>query len=578
MNSRLGWRWTLFRAAAKPLVACALSLTLVPTVLSPQAVSAQQLPGPAQPGIPLVTPPVIPQPSVPPTVVPETEPLAPPPGAENIRFKLDNVKLQGVTVYTPDQLKPLYAGLLGKEVPLTEIFKVADAITAKYRTDGYILSRAVVPAQKVENGTVTIQVLEGYVDKVTVQGKAPHIVTDYVNRIRGARPLTAKALERYLLLANDIPGVTARAVLLPSKTTPDAADLLVNVETKPVSGFGTVDNRGSRYVGPVQYQAGAGVNSPLGLGEQLQARIITTTPTDELRYGELSLTVPVGPEGTTVSVTGSKSRSEPGFKLSDLDVQNDTNTLALAVNHPIVRSRAVTLRVGGRFEYNNLDSDILDTRLSRDRLRVVRVNGALDWVDGLAGVNRLGAEVSQGLNILDETETGSDDLSRANGHSDFTKITFSASRLQRLAANLNLLVAAAGQYAFNPLLSSEEFGLGGPEFLRAFDPSEQVGDDGLAGRIELQYLFGINRRYLQAIQIYGFGDAGEIWNEDAEAGEEDSKALASAGAGLRFNFTDWLSGGIEVAVPLNGRVAAEDLNDPGSGDDLRVFGNLAATF
>ena len=83
------------------------------------------MPGPAQPGIPLVAPPVIPQPAVPPTVVPETEPLAPPPGAENIRFKLDNVKLQGVTVYTPDQLKPLYAGLIGKEVPLTEIFKVA---------------------------------------------------------------------------------------------------------------------------------------------------------------------------------------------------------------------------------------------------------------------------------------------------------------------------------------------------------------------------------------------------------------------------------------------------------------------
>ena len=55
-------------------------------------------------------------------------------------------------------------------------------------------------------------------------------------------------------------------------------------------------------------------------------------------------------------------------------------------------------------------------------------------------------------------------------------------------------------------------------------------------------------------------------------------ARVATGAGLRFNFTDWLSGGIEVAVPLKGRVAAEDLNDPGSGDDLRVFGNLAATF
>jgi hemolysin activation/secretion protein len=564
--------------AAALLAAMVFAVTLTAGAIAPQTALAQQLPGPAQPGIPLVTPPVIPKPAVPPSVVPEAEPLAPPPGAETIRFVLTDLKLEGVTVYAPEQLKPLYAGLLGHEVALTEIFRVADAITTKYRTDGYILSRAVVPAQKVENGTVTIQVLEGYVDKVTVQGKAPKIVTDYADRIRRSRPLTASALERYLLLANDLPGVTARAVLLPSKTTPDAADLLVTVETKPVNGFATIDNRGSRYVGPVQYQAGAGVNSLLGLGEQLQARIITTTPTEELRYGELSLTVPVGPEGTTVGLTGSKSRSEPGFKLSDLDVKNDTDTVAVSVAHPVIRSRALSLRVGSRFEYNNLDSDILGSRLSEDRLRVLRVNGALDWVDELAGVNRLSAELSQGLDILDPTETGSDNLSRANGHSDFTKITFAASRLQRLATNLNLLVAAAGQYAFNPLLSSEEFGLGGPEFLRAFDPSEQVGDNGIAGRAELQYLIGVGQPFLQAVQIYGFGDAGEIWNEDAEPGEENSKSLASAGAGLRFNFTDWLNGGIEVAVPLKGRVAAEDLNDSGSGDDLRVFGNLAATF
>jgi hemolysin activation/secretion protein len=238
--------------AAALLAAMVFAVTLTAGAIAPQTALAQQLPGPAQPGIPLVTPPVIPKPAVPPSVVPEAEPLAPPPGAETIRFVLTDLKLEGVTVYAPEQLKPLYAGLLGHEVALTEIFRVADAITTKYRTDGYILSRAVVPAQKVENGTVTIQVLEGYVDKVTVQGKAPKIVTDYADRIRRSRPLTASALERYLLLANDLPGVTARAVLLPSKTTPDAADLLVTVETKPVNGFATIDNRGSRYVGPVQ--------------------------------------------------------------------------------------------------------------------------------------------------------------------------------------------------------------------------------------------------------------------------------------------------------------------------------------
>ena len=54
--------------------------------------------------------------------------------------------------------------------------------------------------------------------------------------------------------------------------------------------------------------------------------------------------------------------------------------------------------------------------------------------------------------------------------------------------------------------------------------------------------------------------------------------LASAGGGVRFNVTEWLSGSLEVAVPLTGKVAADELNEDGSGDDVRVFGSLATTF
>jgi hypothetical protein len=55
-------------------------------------------------------------------------------------------------------------------------------------------------------------------------------------------------------------------------------------------------------------------------------------------------------------------------------------------------------------------------------------------------------------------------------------------------------------------------------------------------------------------------------------------ALASAGGGVRFNVTEWLSGVVEVVVPFMGEVAAEELNQDGSGEDVRVFGSLATTF
>ncbi len=149
---------------------------------------------------------------------------------------------------------------------------------------------------------------------------------------------------------------------------------------------------------------------------------------------------------------------------------------------------------------------------------------------------------------------------------------------QRNTENVNVLAVAAGQYAFDPVLSSEEFGLGGPEFLRAFDPSEKVGDHTLAGRLELQYPVDVGQPFLEAAQIDRFGDVGRIWNRTAAPGEVDRMTLASAGGGVRFTVTEWLSGVVEVAVPFMGEVAAEELNEDGSGDDVRVFGSLATTF
>ena len=84
--------------------------------------------------------------------------------------------------------------------------------------------------------------------------------------------------------------------------------------------------------------------------------------------------------------------------------------------------------------------------------------------------------------------------------------------------------------------------------------------------------------FLEAIQVYGFGDVGRIWNRDAGFGEVERETLASAGGGVRFTINDHVRGGIEVAMPIEGRVAAEEMNEDGSGDDPRVFGTVSVTF
>ena len=125
-------------------------------------------------------------------------------------------------MFTQADFAPLYQPLLGKDITLAQIYDVAAAITAKFGKAGYTLSVALVPAQRISTGVVHIQVVEGYVDQIFIKTEDGTDITSelraYLAKIAAVRPLRQADLGRHLLLANDLPGVQARAVLAPSET------------------------------------------------------------------------------------------------------------------------------------------------------------------------------------------------------------------------------------------------------------------------------------------------------------------------------------------------------------------------
>ena len=102
--------------------------------------------------------------------IPGVEGPTAPAGADQVRFVLQDIRFEGATVFSEADFRPLYADLIGTEVSIGDIFTVAQQATVQYRTAGYILSQVLVPAQQVEGGVITLQVVEGFVDEVNVQG------------------------------------------------------------------------------------------------------------------------------------------------------------------------------------------------------------------------------------------------------------------------------------------------------------------------------------------------------------------------------------------------------------------------
>ncbi len=519
----------------------------------------------------------------------------PPAEAAQIRFTLKAVTLVGNSAIPSTNLEPLYAEQIGKEISLTDAYKIRDAITAKYGAAGFGLSKAIIPEQRIEaeQGLLRIDILEGYIDEVTLQAPGPDgkpvevdpaerhpWLVPFMEKLKAERPLRAATLERYLLLMNDRFAWKVTSTIAPGKE-PNASRLILRIEAAPkAEGSLSIDNRGTQSVGPDQISASISLN---GLGEraaQTTLSYITTSQTDELQYFSLSHTEILTPEGTSLNLAYTGSESQPGGATSlALRQESDSATWSLKLAHPFIRTKQENLSAHLRFDHKNTESRTLGAIASQDKTRVLRVGLNYDKADSRAGINQVLAELSVGLSGMGATANDSPLKSRADGRPEFQKLTLNLSRKQELSyfnenwSRWSVNAAVMAQYAAQGLLSGEECGVGGQQFGRAYDSSELLGDSCTALNLEGRYAADTQGSPFEYAQWYGFWDAGQIYNRiPLSATDPQRKSLASAGLGVRFGIGKHVSGSLELAKPLTRDVANE-------GDrDARLFASLTAKF
>lgn len=506
-------------------------------------------------------------------LIPAIEGELPPERARAIRFVLSGLVIEGATAFPQAELSALYEGLLAREVSLADIYKVAAAIGRKYADAGYLLARVSVPGQEVDLGIIRIKVVEGYLENIIFEGKVDGptaLLESYARRITESQPLRADVLERYILLMNDLPGVSATRRLVPLAGREGAYDLIVTLSQDTVYGFARFDNRGSRSTGPYQAWLGGGVNSGFGRWENSQARFVTTTDTEELVFADVSHSEIVGIEGTRLSAGASVSFSEPGHSLAADRVKTRGAFGAISAEHPVIRSRRQDLFLGIGLNMLNSKRDELDSRTIDDKVRVLRLSARYGVLDGLDGRNTVNLVLSRGLDLFSATRAGDPLSSRSSAPHDFTKLGFDISRYQPFGPRWGLLAVVAGQRSGTKLFLSEQYGIGGEYIGRAYDPAEIAGDDALAGKIEVQWTSPEGDGLLSQHQFYAGYDHGATW---LRASTEDFE-LASASLGVRALVRGGYFAGLELAQPLTRSVAA--LGD--KGEDTRLFFVLSANF
>ena len=271
-----------------------------------------------------------------------------------------------------------------------------------------MLSRAVVPPQNFgrRGAVIRIQVVEGYVDQVIwpVEKLARYrdFFTDYTARIVADRPANIRTLERYLLLANDLPGLKFSTSLKPSATNPNASTLIVEVKEKTFEGVARIDNRGTIARGPWQYLGALTINNLAALARGVHRDLCGDVPVRgaAVRRGELP--------------AGAQQRGADGVRHRELRrrqaghrVPAACSTTAPAARsfdaglaYPVIRSRETNLTLTGLGFLTNDDSFVLGQPFTHDRLRGFRLKADGDWADSFLGINQVNVTFSQGFHGL----------------------------------------------------------------------------------------------------------------------------------------------------------------------------------
>jgi hemolysin activation/secretion protein len=466
-------------------------------------------------------------------------------------FLVRRIEISGNTLLASAELRSLVQPSEGKMLNLALLQDLAALITKRYQDHGYLLSRAYIPPQTLSDGSVRIAVLEARYGAVSVSNTSrvsDALLSSYLRPLEPGSPVVEDALQRSLLLLSDVPGAVVNATLAPG-ADPGTTDLQLSASLgAPDSGSFGLDNAGNRYTGRERLSAAVNVDDPLQRGDVLSLNAMTTGP--DLSYGRVGYQALLeNGEGTTVGGGLSGLYYHLGNGLSDLHAHGTAEVETLTVLQPVIRSIAGNLFAQFAFDAKQLRDETDASDIHTDRhTDALTTTLAGDRRDSL-GISNMSMGLSLGHLGFDNEAAELANSSTARTGGTYAKYTLSLARLQALSESNSLYVAVNGQAADKNLDSSEQFFLGGPNSVRAYDVGTIGGAMGALATAELRHNLGVSSH--GTWQTILFADSGvvRIYKNVFDTGD-NSATLSGAGIGLNWAGGNGWTAALGVAKPI----------------------------
>ena len=492
---------------------------------------------------------IIPPPSDHPIGIESSEDQALP---ESAPFKVEALKITGNQSLETETLHALVASQEGQLLSLKQLGGLASLITQYYHEHNYPLAIAIVPAQTIQDGVVTIQVLEASYGNIVIDNKSRlngSLLSRSLIPLKSGEKITGDRLNQTLLLLNDIPGIVVDASIRKGDAQ-GTSDLLINTtDAARYKAAVSIANSGSASIGRVRANANVDLINPFGFGDVLTLNGLSSG--SGMNYGRLSYELMVDGQGTRVGGAYSNLYYQLGQQYKALNVHGTSENYSLWAKHPFIRS--LNLNLYGQLEYDrvilkdHVDSIPAKTDRSLDHA-ILSFSGDLrdQWL--LGGMSFLNMSLTSGHLGFDDQHAQSLDLQAGKTQGDFTKVNMTFNKLQQITDNTVLYALVSGQWAYDNLDSSQKMVVGGPNSVRAYDVSVLSGDTAQLVTMEIRKSFQSSFGVWQAVAFY---DAAHLAiNHHPWATSKNDANLQGVGLGLNWQNEALWSAHVSVATPV----------------------------
>lgn len=471
---------------------------------------------------------------------------------EKTGFILKKVEFEGNTVYSQEQLNKIIDKRIGTYSELIQLKEIIKDLSQYYNDNGYITSFAYLPAQKIKDGVLKVNIVESKISNIKIEGNK-WARTSYLKNnmlkaegIQENKIFNVKDLRKSLGKINETNYLKGRAILQKGEDNESTEIVLNATDRAPLRFNAGWNNQGRDLIGVQRSVLTVGNENLTGFGDRIYASNVLAKDT----YGlNTNYFLPLGPYGTELRLGYGYSNVQPGSEYRVQGVEGISHNFSVGLIQPIYEKDnfKVTSDIGLDMlrARTNINSSVLydkyDLRILRTGLNAIKDDKSGRWISRF--------EVSTGLPMMG----ASTEHIHSEKSTSFVKLNPSLIRVQRLPYQTTGILRIAGQYSPDSLLPVEQFQAGGMNSVRGFKEGLNYGDNGYFINLELRKPISFLPDYKYAklknkVSFAVFYDQGMARTRGNNQGYKDF--LQSAGFGLRINLAKYLYANLDFGIPF----------------------------